>query len=92
MELLSRCHVVFVSGDGDFRGRREPDRLHPALRAEAEAIAEDRGWTFHRSVETLLEELKSEIQPIPDDRVLAFVYESIASDVAKTGIEEWLPP
>ena len=83
MELLRRCHVVFVSGDRDFLGHREPDGLHPALRAEAEAIAEDRRWTFHRTMESLLEELRSEIQPIPDDVVFAFVYESIASDVEK---------
>ena len=83
MELLGRCHVVFVSGDSDFLGHREPDRLHPTLQAEAEAIAEDRSWTFHRTMESLLDELKSEIQPIPDDMVLAFVYESIASDVEK---------
>ena len=83
MELLGRCHVVFVSGDHDFLGHRESDGLHPALRAEAEAIAEDRSWTFHRTMESLLEGLRSEIQPIPDDVVFAFVYESIASDVEK---------
>ena len=81
MEMLSRCHVVFVSGDGDFVGRREPDKLHPALHAEAEAIAEDRSWTFHRTMESLLEGLRREIQPIPDDVVFAFIYESIASVV-----------
>ena len=81
MELLRRCHVVFVSGDHDFLGHRHPDRLHPALRAEAEAIAGGRNWTFHRTMETLLEELRSEIQPIPDDAVFAFVYESIGSVV-----------
>ena len=81
LDLLGRCHVVFVSGDRDFLGHREPDRLHPALRAEAEAIAEGRSWTFHRTMESLLEELRSEIQPIPDDVVFSFVYESIASVV-----------
>ena len=81
MELLSRCQVVFVSGDGDFLGYGEPDSLHPALCAEAEAIAEGRSWTFHRTMESLLEGLRSEIQPIPDDAVFAFVYESIASVV-----------
>ena len=81
MELLGRCHVVFVSRDHDFLGHRESDGLHPALRAEAEAIAEDRSWTFHRTMESLLEGLRSEIQPIPDDVVFAFVYESIASVV-----------
>ena len=81
MELLARCHVVFVSRDHDFLGHRESHRLHPALRAEAEAIAEDRIWTFHRTMESLLEELRNEIQPIPDDVVFTFVYESIASVV-----------
>ncbi len=83
MELLVRCHVVFVSGDHDFLGLREPDRLHPALRAEAEAIAGDRSWAFHRTMGSLLGELRSEIQPIPDDVVFAFIYQSIASDVEK---------
>ena len=36
MDLLARCHIVFVSADDDFRGHREPDSLHPALRAEAD--------------------------------------------------------
>ena len=78
LELLARCDVVFVSRDSDFRGHRRKDGLHPALRAEAEAVAEDRILTFHRTVESLLSELKSEIRPIPDDVVFAFVYESLA--------------
>ena len=34
-------------------------------------------------MESLFEELRSEIQPISDDVVFAFIYESIASDVEK---------
>ena len=79
LDLLARCHIVFVSADGDFRGHREPDSLHPALRAEADEVAEDRSLTFHRTMEPLLSELRSEIQPIPNDVVFTFVYESIAS-------------
>ncbi|MDE0125692.1 MAG: PIN domain-containing protein [Bryobacterales bacterium] len=81
LELLPRCHVVFVSRDADFRGHRHEDRLHPTLRAEADDVAEDRRLTFHRSMDSLLSELRSEIQPIPDDVVFAFVYESIATTV-----------
>ena len=79
LDLLARCHIVFVSADDDFRGHREPDSLHPALRAEADEVAEDRSLTFHRTMESLLSELRSEIQPIPNDVVFTFVYESIAS-------------
>ena len=92
MELLGRCHVVFVSGDRDFRGNRQGDKLHPALRAEAEAIAEDRNWTFHRTMESLLEELRSEIQPIPDDVVFAFVYDSIASEIESSAFQGGYDP
>ena len=79
LDLLARCHIVFVSADDDFRGHREPDSLHPALRAEADEVAEDRSLTLHRTMESLLSELRSEIQPIPNDVVFTFVYESIAS-------------
>ena len=79
LDLLARCHIVFVSDDGDFCGRRKSDSLHPALRAEADEVAEGRSLTFHRTMESLLSELRSEIQPIPNDVVFTFVYESIAS-------------
>lgn len=81
LELLARCNVVFVSRDADFRGHRHEDRLHPTLRAEADEVAGDRTLTFHRSMDSLLSELRSEIRPIPDDVIFAFVYESIAATV-----------
>ena len=83
LDLLTECHVVFVSADGDFRGYRDQDSLHPALRAEAEEVAGDRSLTFHKTMESLLSELGSEIQPMPDGVVFSFVYESIAADVEK---------
>ena len=78
LELLAKSDVVFVSRDADFRGHRQSDKLHPTLRAEAAEVAEDRSLAFHQSMESLLSELRSEIQPIPDSVILAFVYESIA--------------
>lgn len=81
LELLARCDIVFVSGDGDFRGHRYQNRLHPALLAEAKEVVGDRKLTFHRTMESLLSELRSEIQPLPKDKVFTFVYESIASVV-----------
>ena len=81
LELLARCHVVFVSRDADFRGHRHEDPLHPTLRAEADEVAEDRSLTFHRSMDSLLSELRSEIQPIPDTVIFAFIYESIATTI-----------
>ena len=79
LDLLARHHIVFVSADGDFRSHRESDRLHPALRAEADEVAGNRRLTFHRTMESLLSELRSEIQPIPNNVVFAFVYESNTS-------------
>ena len=81
LDLLARYHVVFVSRDGDFRGHRYQGRLHPTLRAEAQEVAGDRRLTFHRTMESLLLELKSEIQPLPNHMVVDFVYESTASVV-----------
>lgn len=79
LELLATCRLVFVSRDRDYRGHRHPDDLHPQLRTEAAAVAEGRSLTFHPTMESLLAELRSEIQPLPNDALFAFVYESIAS-------------
>lgn len=81
MELLTRSDVVFVSRDGDYGGHRHKDRLHPTLRAEADEVAGDRSLTFHPSMDSLLSELRHEIQPILDDVIFAFVYESIATTI-----------
>ena len=77
LDLLTKHEVVFVSADGDFCGYREPNELHPQLRDEAEAVGGGRGLTFHRKIEALLAELKSEIPPIPDGRVLPFIYDAL---------------
>ena len=81
LDLLACHRVVFVSNDGDFRGQRHQDKLHPILRTEAETVAEG-GLAFHRTIESLLSELKSEIQPLPNSTVFDFVYRSIAAEVA----------
>lgn len=79
LDLLAKHHIVFVSADGDFRSHRGSDSLHPALRAETNEVAGNRRLTFHRTMESLLSELRGEIQPIPDNEVFAVVYESDAS-------------
>ena len=80
--LLKNHDVVFVSADKDFRGHRKSGELHPQLRIEAEAVGAGRTLTFHRSIESLLSELKSEIPPIPNDEIFTFVYDAI-SDTAQ---------
>ena len=37
--------------------------------------------TFHPNIESLLSELKSEIPPIPDDKVVTFIYNTIGGVV-----------
>ena len=81
LNLLTNHEVVFVSADGDFCGYREPNKLHPQLRDEAEAVGEGRGLTFHRKIEALLAEFESEIPPIPDGRVFAFIYDALGDVV-----------
>ena len=79
LDLLARCHVVFVSSDSDFRGHRDQNRLHPTLQAEANEITDDRSLTYHRTMESLMSEFKSEMEPLPDNLVFAFVYEELDS-------------
>lgn len=91
LELLDRHHVVFVSKDGDFCGHRHQEGLHPTLREEADKVAEDR-LTFHKTIKSLLSDLKSKIQPMPDDLVFDFVYESIAPVVEELEFESGCRP
>ncbi len=73
LELLSKHDVVLVSQDSDFQDRSGTS-LHPLLRAEAEEAGAGRSLTFHSSMESLLQELKSEIPAIPDAEIFKFVY------------------
>ena len=81
LELLADHDVVLVSGDEDFVGHVRRDKLHPQLRAEADAVGAGRILTFHQSMEPLLAELRSEIPSIPHKVVIAFVYDEIAADI-----------
>ncbi len=81
LDLLAKCNVVFVSSDSDFRGHRNKSSLHPTLQAEAGEISDDRSLTYHPTMESLLAELKSEMEPLPDNLVFAFVYEALGSVV-----------
>ena len=81
LDLLADHDVVLVSGDGDFLGHNRRGELHPQLRAEAEGVGAGRILTFHPSMESLLAELRSEIPSIPNEVVIAFVYDAIAADI-----------
>ena len=81
LDLLTEHEVVLISTDQDFRGHRKSEELHPQLRHEAEVVGGGRKLTFHRKIETLLAELKSEIPPIPDGVVFAFIYDALGDVV-----------
>ena len=80
LDLLEDYDVLFVSRDNDFRGHRQPDHLHPQLRAEAAEIGNGRSLTLHLGMESLLSELKSEIPPMPQNVVYTFVYAAISAE------------
>ena len=81
LDLLTKHEVVLVSADGDFCGYRKANELHPQLRDEARMVGGGRGLTFHRKIEALLAELKSEIPPIPDSKIFGFIYDTLGDVV-----------
>ena len=86
LELLAGHDVVLVSGDEDFLGHVRRDELHPQLRAEADAVGAGRILTFHRSIQSLLTDLRSEIPSIPNEVVIAFIYDAVAAEIQEL---EW---
>ena len=74
LELLTGHDVVFVAADKDFHSHHNPGTLHPLLSAEAKEMGAWRCLTFHSDMASLLNELKSEIPPIPNDLIFEFVY------------------
>lgn len=85
LELLKDHDVVLVAKDEDFRSQHnsKEDQPHPQLRAEAEAVGAGRTLTFHRTMESLLSDLKQEVPSIPKEKILAFVYEEIAANIER---------
>ena len=81
LKLLSSHDVIFDAGDADFRSHRDDKSLHPQLRLEAEKTGTGRSLTFHPDMQSLLSEMKSEIQPIADDAIFKFLYESGSPEV-----------
>lgn len=81
LELLTRHNVVFVSKDKDFRGHSGSAELHPHLQAEAHEVGSGRRLTFHQNIESLLNELRSEIPRIPKETIFAFVYDALAMEL-----------
>ena len=82
LELLKDHDVVFVSGDGDFRGHSQSDDLHPKLRAEADTVSGG-VLTFHCGMTSLLTDLSAEVSPMPDEEVFRFLYDAIAQEVSE---------
>ena len=82
LDLLGNHDVIFVSDDGDFRGHRQPDELHPQLRLDADAVGGGR-LTFHRRIDSLLSEMKEEVPKPATDTVLAFVYDAISEETSE---------
>ena len=80
LDLLRDGDVILVSDDLDFRGRTQTNRLHPQLRAEADAVAGG-CLTFHAGMSSLLSDLCAEVQELPTKKVLAFVYDAVAEEV-----------
>ena len=79
LDLLRERDVIFVSDDRDFRGHRRPEQLHPQLRAEAGRMLGGR-LTFHVGMTSLLSDLRAEMPQLSAEKVLAFVYETIAEE------------
>ena len=82
LDLLNEHDVIFVSRDRDFRGRRHSEDLHPQLRSEADAKAGGH-LTFHPDMGSLLSDLRSDMPQLPAEKVLAFVYDAAAEEVAE---------
>lgn len=77
LELLKTHDVVLVSNDADFRGHDSDSELHPQLRGEVQEAGGYRSVWFHANIESLLSDLKSEIPPIPNNKVMTFIYNAI---------------
>lgn len=83
LSLLREHDVIFVSADkGDFCGRRRRDRLHPQLRREADEV-KGGSLTFFTDVASLLKDVEEPLPRLPTNRLVAFVYESLADEVAQ---------
>ena len=78
LELLSGHDVVLVSKDKDFQ--RGDGRLHPKLYAETKKVGAGRSLRFYSDMTPLLDEMKSEIGPIPDDAIFRFIYEGASKN------------
>ena len=79
LDLLRGHDVIFVSSDSDFHGRRQSQKLHPQLRAEADEVPGG-CLTFHPGMASLLSDLSAEVPPLPTEQVLAFIYDAIAEE------------
>ncbi|MDD9981837.1 MAG: PIN domain-containing protein [Gammaproteobacteria bacterium] len=92
LELLADYDVVFVATDKDFRSHQNQNGLHPVLRAESDAVGAGRKLTFHRDVRSLLQELRSEIPPIPNETIFEFIYDAMRERVQELASDSECQP
>ena len=78
LDILGNKDVIFVSEDLDFRGIGK-DAIHPDLLREARSVS-NRDFTFFHDVESLLDEIKCKIDPVPTDDMFGFIYDEITTD------------
>ena len=74
--------ILLSDNTSDFCGHRRSDELHPRLRKNAEAVRAG-GLTFYTSVQSLLTDLRADIQPPTDQQILRFLYEDAAVETVK---------
>ena len=77
LDVLRSKDVIFVSEDTDFRNIGK-DGIHPDLLREAKSVP-NRSFRFYHNMESLLHDLKCEIDRVPPDEVFSFIYDEIAT-------------
>ena len=87
LALLRGHDVVFVSQDEDFRGHGQSKELHPQLRAEADDVRPQRALAFHTTVDGLLADMRTAIQPPSELGLMDLVYasEEVTTVLAEDG-------
>ena len=77
LDILHNKDVIFVSEDTDFRNI-DQDSIHPDLLREAESLS-SRSFVFFHNIESLLDEIRCDIDPVPTEYMFRFVYDEIGS-------------
>ena len=78
LDILRNQDLIFVSEDLDFRNIGK-DAIHPDLLREAKSVS-NLAFTFFHDIESLLDEIKCKIDPVPTDDMFRFIYDEITTD------------